>query len=398
MISFQEAFDTVITTARSFGSETVPLSKAVGRILAEDSLADRDFPPFDRATKDGIAIHLTEDTSRQAYTIQGIAAAGSPQMHLTKPQNGLEIMTGAVIPKNANTVVMYEHLDIVDGKAYIKKPIRLGQNIHQKGSDRRQGSTLLKKHTLLTAAEIGVLATVGQSKVSVQKLPKVILISTGDELVSVDSIPKPHQIRQSNSHTLQAALSNFGIDADIIHIKDDKQTIKNIIAQTMNSSDVLLISGAVSKGKFDYLPEALMELGVQKKFHRVRQRPGKPFWFGIHPVMETTVFGFPGNPVSTFASFYAYFVPWLKRCLSVATKEIHVHLDKPFENKTDLTRLINVHTFLKDGCLIAKQMNDNGSGDLVSLVNANGFIQVEPHAKIAVDEVVTFTPTRNIFW
>ncbi|MEO0570393.1 MAG: molybdopterin molybdotransferase MoeA [Bacteroidota bacterium] len=395
MISFKEAYNIVLETALGFDDVLVPLSKADGRVLAEDVKADRDFPPFDRATKDGIAICLG-NAFHEAYTIKGVAAAGTPQLDLEQDGDCYEIMTGAIVPRNANAVVMYEHLEIEQGKAIINRPMAVGQNIHVKGSDEREGSVLLKKGRTITAAEIGVLASVGKTEVWVKKNPKITLFSTGDELVAVGEVPKTHQIRQSNSHTLGAALLENGIASDMIHVIDDENAIKTALTTAMESSDVVLLSGGVSKGKFDFLPKVLDALGVQKQFHRVLQRPGKPFWFGVHPNSSTTVFGFPGNPTSTFANFHVYFMPWLNKGFGRHTVEFQVILKEDFENTTDLTRFIRTAVVTLEGKLHAKLISGNGSGDLTSLTMANGFIRVKPHQSIATNEKVIFIPTRRI--
>ena len=205
MISFDKALDIVVTSAQKFEDVSVPLAKADGRILAEDISADRDFPPFNRATRDGIAVQINGDTPNKSYTIEGIAPAGTPQQELSDENHCLEIMTGAIVPKNANAVIMYEHLVIEEGRAVIKEKVITGQHIHLKGSDEKKGSLLLKSGTKLTAAEIGVLASVGKSTVVVKKNPRVTIFSTGDELVPVAQEPELHQIRQSNSHSLRAA-------------------------------------------------------------------------------------------------------------------------------------------------------------------------------------------------
>lgn len=395
MISFDQAYDIVLSTAQGFGDVHVPLSKADGRILAEDILADRDFPPFNRATKDGIAIRL-EDVLVESYTIKGVAAAGSPQLRLGEAGDCLEIMTGAIVPKGANTVVMYEHLEIKDGRAKINCQVNQGQNIHPKGSDEKEGDILLQKGRHITAAEIGVLASVGKTEVRVKRNPKITLFSTGDELVPVEEAPKMHQIRQSNSHTLRAALLAYGITSEIVHVIDDENTIKSALATAMTTSDVLLLSGGVSRGKFDFLPKVLDELGVQKRFHRVAQRPGKPFWFGEHSHSATTIFGFPGNPTSTFANFHLYFMAWLQKGFGRPIAEFQVILTEGFDNTTELTRFVRAAAEPKEGMLYANIISGNGSGDLTSLTKANGFIRVEPNQSIVLNEKVTFIPTRGI--
>ena len=379
MISFTEALQLVLNCSVNLGEEKVSLDQATGRVLAETIYADRDFPPFDRATKDGIAINYSAiNDGLQELPIAAVAAAGSPQKELKDNNSCIEIMTGAVVPKNADTVVMYEHIQIENGTAKLTKPVTKGQNIHKKGSDEPKGAEVLKKGIRIDAAEIGVLASVGKASLLVKKVPRVCLVSTGDELVPVEETPELHQIRQSNSHTLKAALLKEDILADVIHIADNKEITKLEVLKATENYDVLLLSGGVSMGKYDYLPEVFEEIGVEKVFHKVKQRPGKPFWFGRHKATQTTIFGFPGNPGSTFANYHAYFKPWLNKSLGLPNSEINVILNEAFDNSTDLTRFIRAKMVVNDGQLKVNLILGNGSGDLTSLTKSNGFAVFEP--------------------
>lgn len=397
MIEFKEALTLVLQNSTEFGEVSIPLHKANGKILAEKVYSDRDFPPFNRSTKDGIALNY-EGISKGLlqFKIQEIAAAGSPQRILNDSTDCIEIMTGAILPKNADTIVMYEHILLENGIAKIEKPVKRGQNIHLQGSDEVKGALVLEKGSQISAAEIGVLASVGKSMVLVKKNPKVCLVSTGDELVNVEEIPKTHQIRKSNSHSLNAALLDKGIASDIVHIADDKRQTKKVLAKIISENDVVLLSGGVSKGKYDYLPEVFEELGITKIFHKVKQRPGKPFWFGKHETTNTTIFGFPGNPASTFANFHVYFLPWLNKSLGLKNHQITVILEEEFENTTDLSRFIRAKATLKAAKVVVHLIHGNGSGDLTSLTRSNGFIKVPPNKKLQIGEEVFFIPTRRI--
>ncbi|MDT0607565.1 molybdopterin molybdotransferase MoeA [Croceitalea rosinachiae] len=397
MIEFQEALAFVLGNSNEYGEVSIPLHKANGRVLAENVFADRDFPPFNRATKDGIALNyhgISKGISK--FKIQAIAPAGTPQLTLNDNTSCIEVMTGAVLPKNSDTVVMYEHITIQDGFAALTKPIIKGQNIHSKGTDEQEGALILKKGLRIAAAEIGILASVGKSTILVKKNPKVCLVSTGNELVNVDETPKPHQIRKSNSYTLEAGLLDKGISPDTIHIADDKIDTMNALTTIMSENDVVLLSGGVSKGKYDYLPEVFLELGITKIFHKVKQRPGKPFWFGKHQATQTTIFGFPGNPGSTFANFYVYFLPWLNKSLGLQNHEINVILEEEFENTTDLTRFIRAKAILKSSKIVANLIHSNGSGDLTSLTKSNGFIKLAPNRAYKIGQEVVFIPTKRI--
>jgi len=398
MISFKNAYQKVLDLGQDFGNEQVPLHAAMGRILAEDIIADRNFPPFNRATKDGIAINYGAiEEGRTTFKIEGVLAAGMPTQLLADRFNCIEIMTGAVVPDNADTVVMYEHLSIENGYASITKAPNKGQDIHLNGSDQQKGDLVLEKHTAISAAEIGVLAAVGKAFVLVRKLPKVTIVSTGNELVAVEETPLPHQIRKSNIHTLFAALSQDSIVPAKLHLPDEKERITNVLGDTLKNNNAVLLSGGVSKGKFDFIPQTLEELGVEKIFHGVFQRPGKPFWFGIQRDTKTVVFSFPGNPVSTFVTYSVYFRDWLKRSLGLSLPKIEVILKEAVEVKGDLTMLLRVKIEFNRGHLVASLVKENGSGDLCSLVNTDGFIVLEPKGETYdVGELVPFVPTRDL--
>lgn len=397
MISFEEAYEQVLQNTSDFGTETVDLENSHGQVLAENIVADRDFPPFDRATKDGIALDYSSiENGLNELTIEGIAQAGSPQQTLSDKKHCIEVMTGAMVPKNADTVVMYEHLEIVNGRVKILKPVKKGQNIHRKGTDEPKGSIVLNKGAVITAAEIGVLASVGKSQVLVIKKPKITVISTGNELVDITEKPEPHQIRKSNSHSITAALQLEGIRAIKLHISDEPQAISSRIEEVLSKNDVLLLSGGVSKGKFDYLPEIFEQLGVEKIFHRVEQRPGKPFWFGKHWQSKTTIFAFPGNPASTYANYHIYFLPWLLKSLGLDVPKVHVSLEEPFRNDTGLTRFIRARASLNNGKLSAILVLGNGSGDLTSLTKANGFVLLKPNTENNIGDLVPFFPTKRL--
>tara|TARA_R110002051_G_scaffold4587_1_gene25089 strand:+ start:10327 stop:11517 length:1191 start_codon:yes stop_codon:yes gene_type:complete len=375
MITYDEAFRRVMLYAKEYGVESVPLLKSNYRVLAETIHADRDFPPFTRATKDGIAINFSSfENGTNSYKIEAVVGAGMPQSELKDAGNCLEIMTGAVLPQNTDTIVMYEDIEIKDGFATILRAPEMGQNIHIQGADKLKGAALLEKGLKITPAEIGILASVGKRKVLVTKLPKVLVISTGNELVSVSETPKPHQIRTSNVISLQAALSMEHMNANHMHISDSKKTIAKKIKKALKENDVLLLSGGVSKGKFDFIPEVMDDLGVEKVFHKVLQRPGKPFWFGIHDKLQTLVFSFPGNPVSTFVNYHSYFLPWFKNSIGVGYSDQFVKIDEPLLNSTGMMLFHLVQTYWENGSLYASIIAHNGSGDLTSLSEADGFI------------------------
>lgn len=395
MITVQEALSIILNHSQNFGIEEIPFLESVGRVLKEDIVADRDFPPFDRVSMDGIAINYRYfEQGVRNFTIEGIQAAGAVQKIMRSSENCMEVMTGAVLPKNTDTVIRYEDVEIVNGVATIlEEHITLGKNIHSQGKDQHQGDLLIKQNKIISAAEIGVIASVGKSLVKVGVIPKVMIVSTGDELVEVHRVPSPHQIRRSNVFSLVSILEKFNIRAETSHITDQKDLLKEKVGNYLNEYDVLLFSGAVSKGKYDYLPEILEELGVSKLFHRVAQRPGKPFWFGVKG--QKSVFAFPGNPISTYVNCLVYFYPWIANSIGFELREEKVVLKQDITFKPNLTYFLQVKVENNKGEQFAYPVKGNGSGDLVSLVEADGFIQLPKDKTIfKKGEIVTFIRYR----
>lgn len=378
LIKVEDALDIILNSTEDFGVERVALEDSLGRVLKESIKADRDLPPFNRVSMDGIAIrHVAFEEGRRKFRIEGIQAAGSPQLELKSGDACLEVMTGAVLPNNADVVVPYEMVSIENGFATVEiESVSRMQNIHLKGLDRKENELLVEENRLISPAEIGVMATVGIPQVKVAKLPKIAIVSTGDELVDVDQTPLPHQIRMSNVHSLKALIEPFGIQPDLFHLTDDPVELKEKISDLLSNYDLLMFSGAVSKGKFDYLPQILDELDVKKLFHRVRQRPGKPFWFGKRN--QVTVFAYPGNPVSTFVSCMYYFIPWLRKSLGLPPEETKFAvLDSDFKFKPVLTYFLQVKLVNRMGAICAIPEAGNGSGDLANLTLNDAFLKLD---------------------
>ncbi|MDC1374187.1 molybdopterin molybdotransferase MoeA [Polaribacter sp.] len=405
MISVAPALQAVLNTTQDFGVEQIPFLKSVGRVSKEAIYADRDFPPFHRVSMDGISIDYTAfKNGQRSFRIAGTQAAGSTKLALQDSKNCMEVMTGSVLPDNTNTVIRYEDITIKNGIAMVHvDSLQKGQNIHEKGKDRKVGDLLIAKNTKIAAAEIGVLATVGKSFVKVAKHPKIMIVSTGDELVDVEKIPRDHQIRRSNIFTLVSLLERLNISSETAHITDDKPILKSKIKTYLKDYDVLLFSGAVSKGKFDFLPEVFDELGVEKLFHKVAQRPGKPFWFGSTKNTDllakqpnnknTIVFGFPGNPISTFVNCLAYFYPWYYKSVGLDYEQETAILSSTVSFKPNLTYFLQVKLSSRFGHLVATPVLGNGSGDLASMIHADAFIQL-PQGQTVFEKGAVFPVIR----
>ena len=378
MITVEEAEAIILKNTIILSPEKVMIENALGRILAEDLCADRDFPPFDRVTMDGIAINYNQILKGQIdYPIETIVAAGKPQATLQDLTQCIEIMTGAMLPTNTDTVIRYEDIEINNRIAkIIIPPSKRGANIHTKASDRKQNEVIVTKGKKLSPAEIGVAATIGKNALLVQKRIKAIIISTGEEIVPITETPLPHQIRTSNSYALQASLKSWDVEADTVLLPDSQEIIEQKIGEFLLTYDVLILSGGVSAGKFDFVPQALENQGVKKLFHKVSQRPGKPFWFGVKENQNKVVFALPGNPVSTFICLHRYFKPWLDASQGVSTQQLTAQLNQDFTFRFGLTFFLQVKLEHSSKGTIAIPLEGNGSGDLANLVEADAFLEL----------------------
>lgn len=399
MISVEQATEIILTTKLEKGTEQVGIENGIGRVLAENIYADRDFPPFDRVTMDGIAIQFEQFRNGQRkFKIETMAAAGAPRVSLKNLENCTEVMTGAILPDGADTVVRYEDLERLDSAFLINlESIKFGQNIHRKGEDKKEAAVLIADGKLVSPAEIGVCATVGKSELLVKKLPRIAVISNGDELVEIEERPLPHQIRKSNNWSVRAILQQNGIHCELAHLPDNQSIIEQELKKLIDTYDVLILSGGVSMGQFDFIPQTLESAGIEPLFHKVTQRPGKPFWFGKKG-KEKVVFAFPGNPVSTFMCAIRYFLPWYKKNFR-ATEFLPALavLGSDFEFKPDLTYFLQVKMTRNNvsGLPVVLPVPGNGSGDLSNLVDADGFLELpKGRDKFHSGEIFPYYPFR----
>lgn len=379
MITVDEATRIILNETRSWGRTKAWLAESVGRVLAENLVSDRDFPPFDRVMYDGIAIRYDDYAAGQRqFPVVGMQAAGSPPQVVETEGNCIEIMTGAMLPPGFDTIVQYEWLDIRDGVATIHpdKKVTRGRHVHHQGMDRRQGGVIVKPPRIITAAEINIAATIGKSELEVFEVPEAAIISTGDELVDIDETPMAHQIRRSNVFAVATLIGSFHIGADIMHADDKEEEIRETLAEALDEYDLIILSGGVSKGKYDHIPKVLDALGVQKHFHRVAQRPGKPFWFGTKG--DKVVFALPGNPVSTYVSTLRYVLPWLRKSLHLEPMtRLRARLKSDFTFEPPLRYFLAVELEVDDtGCLWAIPRQGQGSGDLANLALIDGFLEL----------------------
>ena len=378
MIKVEEAEKIILEKSRDYGTETISFDDCLGRVLAEDINADRDFPPFNRVTMDGVAISYESfEKGNRSFKIKATQSAGDRPVEINNASECIEIMTGAVLPSTTDTIIPYEEIEMNNGFAEIKSgTVKINQNIHFKGKDKKQNEILVYANQFITPTVISIAATVGKTNLLVKKFPKTVIVSTGDELVGINEIPTPFQIRRSNNYTLDAALQEYALHAEMLHLPDNQNIIETQLSRCVIEYDVIILSGGVSMGKFDYVPPALEKLHVKKLFHKVQQRPGKPFWFGAHE-SGTLVFAFPGNPVSTFMCFQRYFLPWLKKSLQVEMKTTYAILNEDFTFIPALQYFLQVKLAINEnGELCATPVEGNGSGDFANLLQTDAFMEL----------------------
>ena len=392
MISVKEAFEIICNHRIQCTPVRVGLMDSIGKKLAEDVLADSDLPPFNRVMMDGIAIRYEELESYNRFKIQGIQAAGSLQYFDIISGQCIEIMTGASLPPSFDTVIPYEDVTIENGFATITIPPKKFQaNVHLQATDFKKGDTLISKGTCISPAEIGILASVGISEPLVERAPRIAIISTGDELVDIDNQPLNFQIRKSNVYAIQAALKKeLYLEALTFHVSDQSNDIKSKLKEILQSFEIVILSGGVSKGKFDLIPIVLNELGVNELFHRIKQKPGKPFWFGAND--SNLVFALPGNPVSTLVCCYRYLIPFLKfRLLNVSPKVEMMTVDRDYFKKGNLTHFLPVKRIGQT----VSPADGNGSGDFAHLANVDGWIEIpEELNEIKKGDTFRYLPFR----
>ena len=366
-------------TPESLACEIVPLEDALQRVLAEAVQADRDYPPFARSMRDGYAI-LAKDALRvpkDLACIGEIRAGDTTQLEL-RAGEAVQIMTGAPVPSTADTVVMVESTERISQETVriLKKP-RFGDNIALKGSERTAGEQVLSSLELIGPFAMAILASIGKSRVRVIRKPTVAILSTGDELVEVDSIPGPTKIRNSNSSSLSAQVLRHGsIPVLLQTARDDVSSLRKQIRQGLES-DVLLISGGVSAGKYDLVEPVLTELGIDIHFESVSMRPGKPTVFATRDVKW--VFGLPGNPVSTFVAFEMFVRPVLRTLQGLEYDTlplIPAVLEDEIVEKSGRTSFLPAKLFRRGAGFGVQPVKWTGSADIFSAAEANGLMMI----------------------
>ncbi len=383
MLSPSQADELIAQHLTCLPIESLPLAQCAGAVLRENIYAERDQPPFDRVTMDGIALDSrgVRDGMRR-LRIQAMQAAGDPPLALSGRDCCIEVMTGTALPAGCDAVLPVERITVRDGYAELASDasVEPEQNVHLRGSDTRQGNLLLAAGTRLGPPEIAIAAGAGMARIRVSSQPMLAVISTGNELVEPGEPILPHQVRRSNAYAIAAALRLHGFQrvADD-HIADDAAELRRRLKFHLETHDVLVLSGGVSMGKLDLVPQVLQELGVRCVFHKVAQRPGKPLWFGIAG-SGAAVLGLPGNPVSTAVCVSRYVLPALAASQGqTPCRPERMALGGPVTVNPPLTLFLPIRIEIDDwGRSWAMPAPTNGSGDFTALAGTDGFVELPP--------------------
>lgn len=382
MLTWQQAREKVIEVVRARmrtpGRETLPLIRALGRVLAEPVTADREQPPFHRSTRDGFAVRSGDAANIPAeLKIVGEVKAGSGFEGTVGAGEAVRIMTGAAVPDGADAVVMVEHASVTGERVRVERPVRAGQHIVARGSEAAAGRKLLDAGARIGFGELALLAQVGAAKVKTYLQPRVAVLSTGDEIVPCDQTPGPFQIRDTNSLSIAAQIRLAGgRPAPVGHAGDKVEELDEKIRKGL-AAGALVVSGGVSMGKYDLVETVLSEMGAEFFFDGLAIRPGRPAvfgWCGGRPV-----FGLPGNPVSTMVTFELLVTPALDLLGGTEPRPLpltQARLEEPLNEAAGLTHFLPARLTLTVEGGSVRPVPWRGSGDVAGLAQSNGFLVV----------------------
>jgi molybdopterin molybdotransferase len=374
-LEFDEARKIVIETVRLLPDrrrcETVSLDEAHGRVLAEDVIADRDYPALRRSLRDGFAVHSADVPG--TLRVRGEVRAGEGSQEALNAGEALEIMTGAPVPEGADAVVMLEHVERDGPQLKIDRTAEPGQFINERGAEASQSSVLIAKGVAVDASHIAALAMTGHTSVDVFVRPKVAILATGDEIVALNETPAAHQIRNSNSYMLASLARAAGGIPTILPIARDTASALRPLLEEGLRQDMLIVSGGVSAGKYDLVKPTLRELRTEFQFERVRVQPGQPTAFGVHD--GKPVFGLPGNPGSSLITFQLFAKPAIELLCGYTEPLLPLlsaAFEAPFRHKPGLTRFLPAR-LSEDGQHL-RHVSWQGSSDVPALAKANAFL------------------------
>lgn len=385
-ISAEQALNIILQSAKPIGSEILPLRAAHQRVIAEDLVAEEDIPPFDNSGMDGFALRSSDTQVASEHvkvelSVLGESAAGEEPRTAVQPFAAIRIMTGAPIPQGADAVFEQELVSVRNGTISISTPVVAGRNIRRRGEDIRAGDIVLRKGTTIGAAQLGVLSSLGVTEVKVFRTPSVAFLATGNELIESGKL-RPGTIRNSNSSVLWALIEEARCNATDLGVAPDEiEVLRARIADGLRS-DVLITTGGVSVGKYDFVLQAWEELGVELKFWKVNIKPGKPLAFGVYAKgdIPTLVFALPGNPVSSFVTFLQCVRPALRAMQGNANPRqatrLIATLEHDIKKRDEKRHFIRGIVRKEGGALVVRTTGSQSSGVLTSLTMANCLIVV----------------------
>lgn len=398
MISYEKARELILNNVGKLSGEEVKLEETIGRVLAENVFSPLEMPPFAKSAMDGYGIKA-DDVCNPLIVLRIIGVIQAGDTFRQKVRNGecVKIMTGAALPTGTDAVVMVENTAAFDGLVTLKRAVKKGENVCQKGEDIRRGTLLLRNGQLLSAAETTLLATIGKDFVKVIRRPTVAIINTGGEIVSPGKKLGLNKIYNANGPMMLSLLRHYGIEPRFLGIvKDDPEQLTQVIQQGLDS-DVLLISGGVSMGDYDFMPQVLNKLKVKGIFHKVRMKPGKPFFFGRKG--KCNVFGLPGNPVSNYLAYFLFVSPALKKMQGIDSPGPEFKcglLKRSFQHKKGRAHFVLAKIKKRDVDYMLDIVPSHGSADVLSLAKADGFfIAPENQEIIKKNEKVRFFQWRE---
>lgn len=403
MLSFEEAREKVIAAVRALrgplATETVELSRACGRVLAQPMSADRDYPPFDRSIRDGFALRAEDVTPGATLRCIGEIKAGSGFDGVVGPGECVQIMTGAAVPAGADAVLMIEHVSMDGERVTFSRAASRGQSIVARAKEARAGQQLLAPGTRMGYAEMALAGQVGSHRLSVFQRPRAAVLSTGDEVVDVSATPGPLQVRNGNSIALQTLAELAGAASESLgNAPDEKQELRRRIERGLEAN-LLIISGGVSMGKYDLVEMVLGELGTQFVFDSVAIRPGRPAVFGT--CRGKPVFGLPGNPVSTMVTFELFVVPAIDVLSGAEPRPLPIfraRLAHALHERSELTHFLPARVQTVRGEPEVSALPWQGSGDMVAMAGSNAFLVVPPEKlDWEAGEMAVVLPRRGLF-
>ncbi len=402
MITLDKALETVLKHVRPLKTIRKPLGEVIGCCLGEDVRAKRDMPPADRSAMDGFAVRSADlKKSPRNLCLAGEVPAGSPARPRVKPGTCVRIFTGSNIPTGADAVVMVEQTSEADGFVTFEKAVPVGINIRKKGEEAAKGDVLLKRGTVLGSAQIGICAAVGKSQLRVYSRPSISILCTGNELRGIGDNVKSHELHNSNGPSLCAALkiSNY---KEISHqvVSDDMKKLVAKLKREIDSHDVIILTGGVSVGKYDYVPRALAKVGANIRFHGVAMKPGRPQLYATLPG-NRHIFGLPGNPLSTITGFYELILPALRNMSGVPVEKcrtsLKLPLASPLTSKGDRVRLVLARLILGNKGPSVEPVDSQGSADLAAGANADGVVIIPSGVrKVPAKSLIEFRPWRAL--